>query len=431
MPAPAAANGSSGAAGRIFPGWWMVAAAVLAQAFSIGGTTYSFPLFLKPVAEDFGASRSTIQLGNSGLAVAMAFAGPFLGHALDRRSIRAVLALGALAMAAGYAALSASRELLPLGLCFAALVGPGAAALGPISASKLVANWFERRRGFALGISAVGTSVGGFAFPPLLSLAIDRLGWRGALVAMTAAVLAIALPFVALVVVGHPEERGLAPDGDPPAAGASAALASAHAAHAIPSLPWRELLVDRNFVAITLSIGSLFAILGGLISNLHAWATDARLSHASASLLLSTMSGCAVLGKLLFGAIADRWSKRGLVWIAVAMLELFLGVLLARPATAWLLAACAVVGVALGGFLPLWGSLIGDCWGRAAFGRVMGLMGPLMLPMNIASLQLAPWFYDTRGSYDGALWIYAAWAAAGAAALALLRPPQQTAARAS
>ena len=89
MPAPAAANGALAAAGRVFPGWWMVAAAVLAQAFSIGGTTYSFPLFLKPVAEDFGASRSAIQLGNSGLAVAMAFVGPFLGHALDRRSIRA------------------------------------------------------------------------------------------------------------------------------------------------------------------------------------------------------------------------------------------------------------------------------------------------------------------------------------------------------
>jgi sugar phosphate permease len=423
MPPPAAAaNRGAGAADRIFLGWWMVAAAVLAQAFSIGGTTYSFPLFLKPVAEDFGASRSTIQLGNSGLAIAMALVGPFLGQALDRRSIRAILALGALAMAAGYAALSASRELALLGLCFAAVVGPGAAALGPISASKLVANWFVRRRGFALGISAIGTSVGGFAFPPLLSLAMARLGWRGALLAMAAAVVAIALPFIALVVVDRPEDRDLGPDGDSPAPAAKAAAGAA--APAAPALAWRSLLFDRNFLAITLSIGSLFAILSGLISNLHAWATDAQLSAASASLLISTLSGCAVFGKLLFGAIADRWSKRGLVWIATAVLELFLATLLARPGIAWLVASCALVGVSLGGFLPLWGSLIGDCWGRDAFGRVMGTMGPLMLPMNIASFQLGPWFYDTRGSYDVALYIYAAWAAAGAAALAWMRPPR-------
>ena len=112
------------------------------------------------------------------------------------------------------------------------------------------------------------------------------------------------------------------------------------------------------------------------------------------------------------------------------MLQVFLLVLIARPDVAWLTAACALAGVALGGFLPLWGSLIGECWGRDAFGRVMGTMGPLMLPMNIVSLQLGPWFYDTRGSYDGALWIYTAWAAAGAAALALIRLPHPTRPRA-
>src|SRR5262249_31195464 len=60
MPTPAAANRALGAEARIFPGWWMVAAAVLAQAFPIGGTTYSFVLVLKPVAEAFGRLRRTV-----------------------------------------------------------------------------------------------------------------------------------------------------------------------------------------------------------------------------------------------------------------------------------------------------------------------------------------------------------------------------------
>jgi len=76
----------------------MVAAAVLAQAFSVGFTQYAFPLFLKPVAEEFGASRSQVASGYSGLAVVMAALGPFLGPALDRRSIRAILCAGALGM---------------------------------------------------------------------------------------------------------------------------------------------------------------------------------------------------------------------------------------------------------------------------------------------------------------------------------------------
>jgi MFS family permease len=107
----------------------------------------------------------------------------------------------------------------------------------------------------------------------------------------------------------------------------------------------------------------------------------------------------------------------------MAMLAVFLGVLLARPGFAWLVLGSALAGFALGGFLPLWGALIGDCFGRESFGRVMGTMGPLMLPLNIGALQLAPWSFDATGSYDLALRGFLAWVAAAAAALTLVRPP--------
>jgi MFS family permease len=414
-------------AGRrpVFYGWWMVATAVLVQAFAVGFTQYAFPLFLKPVAEEFGASRSLVASGYSGLAVAMAALGPFLGPALDRRSLRAILCAGALAMAAGFALIAATAELWLAGLVFAGVVGPGALAAGPLAASKLVANWFLRRRGLALGISATGTSIGGFLFPPLLTLAIARFGWRGAALAMAASLVGIALPILALAVVGHPEERGLAPDGDPPEPGASRAAAAGHATQGSLAL-----LRDRNLLAITLSIGSVFAILAGLLTNLHAYATDLGISAERASLLLSTLSACGIAGKLGFGTIADRWSKRALVWGAMAMLAAFLGVLLARPGFGWLALASGLAGLALGGFLPLWGALIGDCFGREAFGRVMGLMGPLMLPLNVGALQLAPWSFDRTGSYDLALRVFLAWVAVGAAALGLVRPPARGAAAA-
>jgi predicted MFS family arabinose efflux permease len=408
----------------VFYGWWMVATAVLVQAFAVGFTQYAFPLFLKPVAEEFGASRSRVSLGYSGLSVAMAALGPFLGPALDRRSLRAILCAGALAMAAGFALIAATPELLLIGLVFAVVVGPGALAAGPLGASKLVANWFLRRRGLALGISATGTSIGGFLCPPLLTLAIARFGWRGAALAMAASLVGIAVPILALAVVGHPEERGLAPDGDPPEPGD--ASRSAAAGHAQPGS--LSLLRDRNFLAITLSIGSVFAILAGLLTNLHAYATDLGIAAERASLLFSTLSACGIVGKLGFGAIADRWSKRALVWGAMAMLALFLGVLLVRPGFRGLVLASGFAGLALGGFLPLWGALIGDCFGRESFGRVMGLMGPLMLPLNVGAIQLAPWCFDRTGSYDLALQVFLGWVAVGAAALGLVRLPARDAA---
>ncbi len=401
----------------VFYGWWIVAAAVIAQAFAVGLTQYAFPLFLKPVAEEFGASRSEVASGYSGLAVVMALLGPFVGRALDRGSIRAVLCAGALGMAVGFAAIAAAPQLWLLGLLFAGLVGAGAVAAGPLSTSKLVANWFVRRRGFALGISATGTSFGGFAIPPLLALAIERFGWRGAAVAMAAALVLLALPILAFTVVGHPEERGLAPDGDALEPGVQTAFASPAAQTSL------ALLRDRNFLAITIAIGSVFAILAGLLTNLHAYATDLGIPAERASLLFSSLSACGIAGKLGFGAIADRRSKRALVWTAMALLAAFLGVLLARPGFGWLVLASGVAGFALGGFLPLWGALIGDCFGREAFGRVMGTMGPLMLPLNVAALQLAPWSFDATGSYDVALRAFLGWVAVAAGALGFVRVP--------
>jgi predicted MFS family arabinose efflux permease len=186
---------------------------------------------------------------------------------------------------------------------------------------------------------------------------------------------------------------------------------------------FRKLLHDRNFLAITLAIGSVFAILGGLLTNLHAYATDLGISAERASLLLSSFSAFGIVGKLGFGAIADRWDKRALVWFAMAMLALFLCVLLAQPSFRWLALGSAVGGLAIGGFLPLWGALIADCFGRESFGRVMGLMGPLMLPLNITALQLAPWSFDSTGSYQLALRLFLGWLAAAAGALALMRVP--------
>ena len=87
----------------------------------------------------------------------------------------------------------------------------------------------------------------------------------------------------------------------------------------------------------------------------------------------------------------------------------------------WLAVGTAIGGVATGGFLPLWGALIADCFGREAFGRVMGLMGPLMLPLNVTALQLAPWSYDATGSYELAWLLFLGWLALAACALGLVR----------
>jgi hypothetical protein len=73
--------------------------------------------------------------------------------------------------------------------------------------------------------------------------------------------------------------------------------------------------------------------------------------------------------------------------------------------------------------IPLWGALIGAGFGRQAFGRVMGLMGPVMLPVHVLGIPYAGWIYDRTGSYEVAFLTFIAIYVLAIAVLLLLRLP--------
>jgi len=405
----------------IFYGWWMVATAFLSQGVAAGCTIYIFGIFLIPVAEEFGTTRGTLLLGIMVFTAAGGLIAPFLGPPLDRGKIRGIMAAGLVALSASLVLIALAPSVWVLGLIGVTLLAFASSAAGPLSASKLVANWFEAQRGRALGIASTGTSAGGAVFPLLVALGINAWGWRGALLALGIAVAAVTLPPVLLLVRTRPEDLGLTPDGGAPAPtrGQDTAAVAAQ-----PSIGVREILQDRNFWALGLAIGLCFSVITVVLLNLHPYATDAGVERTAGALLLTILAISGVCGKLAFGVLADRVSKRMLMGFAIAMLGSFLFVLLAHPSYGVLAATAGLAGLAVGGFLPLWGALIGDCWGREAFARVMGLMAPIMTPLTMAGTALGI-IYDRTGSYDLAFQISLGLLCLAAVCLAFLHPPRR------
>jgi MFS family permease len=404
---------------QMFYGWWIVGVAVLVNALSIGSTTYIFGQFVKPLAEEFGAARTQVMLGITLMLLLGGVGGPLLGREIDRRSLRAVMLWGCAALAAGFVALSTMPGLGALLLPLMLLVGPGMIAFGPLSVSTAVARWFTRRRGQALGIAAVGTSLGGLVLPPLNAWAIGEFGWRGALLLLALLIGAVGIPLVVWRMVNHPEDLGLAPDGDPP-------LAAVASASAEVGPRWRlgALLGQSRFWAIGLGIGLPLGVVGSVINNLPAYATDLGIADQVAAYLLSALSFGAVIGKLAFGTLADRIDKRRLLLVAQAMLVGFLVLLLRHPGPGPLMVGCAVAGLALGGFLPVWGAMLGDYYGRASYGQVMGLMGTVMLPPNLMAPVAGTWAYDATGRYDVAFQVFIGVVILASVLIVRLRPPR-------
>ena len=178
-------------------GWRIVAAAFIAQAVSIGCTISAFGLFIAPIEADLGASRAQTNLGLSILMLVASGIGPFLGRAIDRGPARAIMLGGVLWTALGLAALSQASSLLQMALVLALMVGVGHASFGPLPAMTILANWFDTKRGTAIGIAATGTTTAGFIMPPVAVFLISNYGWRVALLCYAAGCVVIAAPAIA------------------------------------------------------------------------------------------------------------------------------------------------------------------------------------------------------------------------------------------
>jgi MFS family permease len=413
----------------MFYGRRIVAVTFLTNFVSVGFLFYSYGVFFKALAEEFGGSRLGVGIGLSGMQLVTAVAAPLIGRWLDRGSIRSVMCTGAVLMSAGFLVASRIEGLWQFYSVFWTLIGLGAAMLGGLAGSTLVANWYVRRRGTALGIAAVGISLSGVVMAPVATELIAAIGWRGTFLVYAAIALVGVVPVVWLLVVNGPEDLGQRPDGDGdllPEEVPEPALPLApgdqlidHPGH----LDWsaRGVLRQRNFWVIAIVVSLNFCANGATLTHIIPHATDIGFDPRAAARVLAVIAAMGVTGKVLFGWITDHVDMRIAV-IACAGLQFagdatFLG---AREYSTLLLGG-AVFGLGMGGLVPIHGAMVGAAFGRHAFGRVLGLMSPAMLPIHMIGVPLAGYIFDVTGSYDRAFLLFLVLYALSMAAALLLR----------
>ena len=138
----------------LFRGWWIVLVSAAGMSCSIGTMiVYTFGVFAKPLAMDLKASRGSIALAVSILDVVVACSAPWAGRLADRYGARGVIVGSMIGLSA--CLLGLSFVPLPLWHFYAlfALAGMVGVASSPVTYSRVVANWFDRRRGVALGLA--------------------------------------------------------------------------------------------------------------------------------------------------------------------------------------------------------------------------------------------------------------------------------------
>jgi len=384
----------------MFYGWKIVGVTYVTHFIAVGFVFYSYGIFFEALESEFEASRLGVSGGLATMNVAMALFAPILGRAVDKYSIRWIMVVGAVLMAMGFFLAVRIESLFQFYLILATLLGMGTAMIGFIPNSTLIANWFVRRRGTAFGIATMGVSLSGMVMAPACAKLISEIGWRYTFIILGLTAVSVIVPLVLSHVVNRPEDMGLTPDGDPPEISPSTE-ANLETGEENASTSWsaRRVLCAGNFWAITVSIGLIFFSLGGTLIHMVKNAIDHGVPLESASYILAASAGVGVLGKLLFGWIADHISARRALWIAITFAALGTFFFMRSSGYASLIAAAGVFGFGMGGIVPLWSTLVGDIFGREYFGRVMGIMSPCMVPFQALGVPYAGYIYDRTHSY--------------------------------
>jgi predicted MFS family arabinose efflux permease len=341
---------------------WLIVGSLFVTLFVVFGGGYNTSgVFFDPMRRYFGWSSGRQSSPQTILALTAGVTVPIFGWLLDRIEARMVISAGIIV--AGSALLLASRAnsfdammVAYVGLGFAI----GAATLLPTG--LVIANWFEERRGVALGIATAGTSIGGMVMTLVAARAIGAAGWRTGYVALATPTLLIAAPLVMLTVRTRPPEQesdGAEQSANPLAAGLD--LGSA--------------LRSRSFWMIaTAQFCFSFSGAGATVHTVP-FLIHAGLHPESAAQIFSVTFGLASAGKFLMGYSADVLSGR-----------VALGLPLALGAVGQLLLLGAGSSLLLGGYAVLYGTMSGaplalspmviaESFGLKRFGSVSGLTG--------------------------------------------------------
>lgn len=372
--------------------WYIVGLTLVNQALVLGVLIYSFALFVVPWLGEFDVPRSTIMLAILSFQVVIGLLSPVMGRYLDLIAMRILVLVGVLSLSLGLFLLSLATQLWHIVVLHMTLLPVGMLLCGTLASQTMVSKWFTDNRSLAIGISSMGTSLGGLTVPILTAWLISTEGWQGAYLVLSLVSLILLMP-INFLVLRH----------DPPAP-----QVHASGSGSIDQISWTtsEILKSTAFWIPVLSLIPVNAAFGGTQFNLGAYMSDLGYEQVVAAQLIAVMSAAMIVGKLFFGGMGDRVDHRKLYWLMAGLLLVSMYCYEGSPGKMVLFVAAGLQGFATGGVMPMMGIIYSARFGTLSFGRVLGLVNMFLMVGSFGSI-LSGWIFDLTQSYDAAFWLFA------------------------
>ncbi len=367
---------------------WIVVATLFTAVLLVGGSGYNtISVFLPALVKQFHWSRAEVSILPSALAASAGIGYVIVGWLLDRIAARYVMVAGALIAALAFLGASQAQSFGPM-VCAYIVLGLGIAAGTLIPASLVVANWFDARRGLAMGIVMSGASAGGLLMTVYAVHIIARWSWRAAYIGLALPVVVILVPMLLSTVQNRPAEsdkrRVTTSNSD------------------VEGFETGEAVRTRTFWMIVVAQFCFSLSVSGIVVHLVAYLIDLGYTAATAALIMGSIFGLNAAGKIFLGHFADVVGAR-IALAANFLLEALALLLALRLRSALVLAFfIPVLGPVLGAPIALVPLLIAESVGLKRFGSVSGLIGVASTVGAILGPVAVGRVFDVTGSYANA-----------------------------
>jgi MFS transporter, OFA family, oxalate/formate antiporter len=381
---------------KIFYGWYMLAGMTLMYTATNGIAMYAFGVLRKMQAvqsPDFGLDSATQSALPALLFMVVAFVSPVVGSLLDRYSPKMIISIGAILAVVltfshqfmdSYNGLRVIYAFFAIAMSFA----------GIISFMFLINRWFKKNIGLAAGILLIGSSLGSLIFPRIVAAAGD---WRVACnwLGLVGAAFLIA-PL--LLIRNTPEEIGETQDGLPNlklkikneeletsqkgvyTEGSQnflndGLIASQSMSSANEGVTLGEAIRSTSFYLVLVVTGALWFCINGYIQNHAFFMTDLGKTASETAAVIGTFGMTAILGKLLFGWLSDKFERRIIMVGSIGLMLISIFILKMCQANPSLLTPFAIVfGIGFGGAFSMIQIWVADIYAGKNFGSILGVV---------------------------------------------------------
>ena len=373
MPSKQTRSNATVVRSTFFYGWVIVIASTILLTMQ-AGIFYSFGVFFKPVAADFGWNRALTSGVHSVLMLSHGFFGTLMGWLADRFGPVKVMVFCAFAIGLGLMLTSQIDTLWQFYVTYGLVVGMGVSGGMPVTTGT-TARWFIKRRGLALGIVSAGVGLGTLIILPTAERLIAAFTWSGAYFILGLAAWVV-MTLSALFLRRDPEGMGYRAYGVPRPLAETDAGGSSEISYVAPDIGISlQAAVRTRPLWLLLFAFLLFSFcLQMIMVHLVNYATDLGITPLVAATLLSVVGIGSMLGRLAMGAASDRIGSSNALAICCVVLSISI-LWLVFTKELWMFYLFAIIfGFAYGGEVPQMAALVGQLFGLRSVAALVGIV---------------------------------------------------------